>query len=901
MANIRELTAAGAAGVPTQRQSGRPTAAPGEILVQFKPGTAAGERASILSEVGGKVVDTVRGHRPDDAHEGMLARIVVGPGMTVEQAIEILSRRPGVQFAEPNYVQTMTATSNDPIVQRGDAWGVYGDETSPANQFGSQAGEAWANNLTGSGKVAIGVVDSGIDYTHVDLYLNIWLNRGEIPATLLSALVDTDGDARITFRDLNNSLNAALVTDHNANGRIDAGDLLNDPRWENGVDDDGNGYVDDLIGWDFAQNDNDPFDVASHGTHVAGTIGAMGGNGIGVAGINWSVQIVVLNFMEVAADGSVSGYTSNAIKALDYFTAAAGTPHGLDFAATNNSWGGGGYSQALYDSIVRSARADILFVASAGNGGDDGIGDNNDLTPSYPANYSTLAAVGFEAVISVASINKEGGLSSWSNYGSSTVHLAAPGQSIASTVPGDRWAYFSGTSMAAPHVTGAIALYSSIHGSASAAQIRSDLLASTIGTVSVDGKVSSGGRLDVMGFVASSSLDLAGTAGSDTLTGGRFDDRISAFAGNDVLRGEAGDDALLGGDGADTLEGGAGNDRIDGGAGTDTASYASAPAGVRIELFNGSAQDSGGAGVDTLVGIEHLVGSGFADKLTGTIGANSLFGGDGDDVLYGLAGSDTLDGGSGADELRGGGGDDLINGAVGNDSLYGGPGRDEIRGAGDSDEIWGGADNDLLWGDEGDDFINGANGDDLLRGGGGRDLLQGGWGNDEVRGEGDDDRVSGGPGSDSVLGGLGNDTLFGGEDDDQLFGEDGDDVLTGAFGSDQLTGGSGRDLFVFRAAGESKPGAGHDQILDFLSGEDKIDLSAIDADSTVSGNQAFSFIGSKAFAAGQAGQLRLYEDAAKPGRWFAEGDTDGDGTADFQIELASSQTLFAPSGSDFIL
>ena len=229
---------------------------------------------------------------------------------------------------------------------------MYGDATDPANQFGSQAGDAWASDWIGSTRVAIGVIDSGIDYTHPDLYLNLWLNPGEIPSVVRSSLTDVDGDSIITFRDLNNGANAGYVSDLNKTGRIDAGDLLRDKRWENGADDDANGYVDDLIGWDFYNNDNDPYDDDGHGTHVAGTIAASGGNGRGVAGVSWSTQIVALKFL--GADGS--GSTADAVKAIDYFTAASQASPLMSFAATNNSWGGGDSSESLFDAIVRGAR-----------------------------------------------------------------------------------------------------------------------------------------------------------------------------------------------------------------------------------------------------------------------------------------------------------------------------------------------------------------------------------------------------------------------------------------------------------------------------------------------------------------------------------------------------------------
>ena len=386
-------------------------------------------------------------------------------------------------------VPTIAAISTDPGYTGGGLWGMYGDTTTVANPYGSQAGEAWANGFTGSTSTIVGVIDTGIDYTHPDLFANVWLNQREIPYTLRVSLSDIDTDGLITLRDLNDAANADWVRDGNANGFIDARDLLTDSRWENGVDDNADGFVDDLIGWDFVNNDNDPYDDNGHGTHVSGTIGAMGSNGIGVAGVNWSIQIVPLKFLS----SSGSGTLSNAIRAVDYFTnLAAHASAGENYVATNNSWGGGGYVQQLSDAIVRAARQDVLFIAAAGNSA-----SNNDTTASYPANYSTTAAVGYESVISVASLTSSGGLSSFSNYGQTTVDLAAPGSSIYSTMPGGGYGTLSGTSMATPHVTGAVALYASTHQSATAAEIRAALLASVAPTASLAGKVATGGRLDI--------------------------------------------------------------------------------------------------------------------------------------------------------------------------------------------------------------------------------------------------------------------------------------------------------------------------------------------------------------------------------------------------------------------
>jgi subtilisin family serine protease len=250
--------------------------------------------------------------------------------------------------------------------------------------------------------------------------------------------------------------------------------------------------VDDVYGWDFDGNDNTIFDgkTDDHGTHVAGTIGAVGGNGIGVAGVCWNVKLLDAKFL-----GRRGGTTLNAIKALDYFIDLK-TRHNLNIVATNNSWGGGGYSQGLYDAIERANQAKILFIASAGNSA-----VNTDVTPSYPASYPN------DNIIAVASITNSGALSSFSNYGATRVDLGAPGSSILSCVPASSrgkivsgYAFYSGTSMAAPHVTGAAALYAGVHPNTSVAKIKDAILGSVIPTGSLSGKCFTGGRLDVSGF-----------------------------------------------------------------------------------------------------------------------------------------------------------------------------------------------------------------------------------------------------------------------------------------------------------------------------------------------------------------------------------------------------------------
>lgn len=525
--------------------------APSEILVQFRPNVGEAARSEALALVSQQTLEVLRGHLPGQV-DGHLLRIELLPAVTEEQAVELLSRRPEVEFAEKNWTVSVDAVSNDLSYANGSLWGMYGDKTSVRNAFGSQAGEALAAGATGSTKVVIGVVDTGIAYTHIDLYQNVWLNQKEIPVAFRSSLHDLDDDGLITFRDLNGAANAAFVRDFNGNGRIDAGDLLNDNRWENGLDEDGNGHIDDLIGWDFVNNDNDPWDDNGHGTHVSGTIGAQGGNGTGVAGVAWDVQIVALKMLGAKGSGSVS----NGVKAVDYFTAASQNAVGQDFVALNNSWGGGGYSAALQGAIDRAAQEDILVVAAAGN-----ARTNTDIKGYFPAGYSSVQGAGYEAVISVAALTNTGTLARFSNFGARTVDLAAPGQTIFSTAADGAYRAMSGTSMAAPHVTGAIALYAAENPDATAAEIRAALLGSVTPTASLQGKTVTGGRLDaeaMLHFGEAAALAprpqgaaLYGTTGNDTLFG---------YSGEDIMSGVPQSGTHLGRGTLDVLTGMAGND-----------------------------------------------------------------------------------------------------------------------------------------------------------------------------------------------------------------------------------------------------------------------------------------------------------------------------------------------------
>ena len=251
--------------------------------------------------------------------------------------------------------------------------------------------------------------------------------------------------------------------------------------------------MDDVHGWDFVNNNNTVYDGGSsgnqddHGTHVAGTIGARS-NGSGVVGVNWKITMISCKFL-----GPDGGTTADAVKAVDSLTDLKNR-HGMNIVASNNSWGGGGYSQALYDAVKRANASNILFVAAAGNGGTDSKGDNNDIVESYPSNMD------LPNVIAVAAITSSGARSSFSNYGAKTVDIGAPGSGIYSSTAYKTYASYNGTSMATPHVTGGVALYASRHPGATAATIKAAILNNAIPTSSLSGKCVSGGRLNLSSF-----------------------------------------------------------------------------------------------------------------------------------------------------------------------------------------------------------------------------------------------------------------------------------------------------------------------------------------------------------------------------------------------------------------
>jgi hypothetical protein len=354
----------------------------------------------------------------------------------------VLKEMEGVEYAYPDYKIKISTLPNDPEFSR--QWDFHNTGETTAAGKGDldadiDAPEAWAVS-TGSRSVIVGVLDTGISYSNLDLKENIWSNPGETGQ-------DRSGNDKST----------------------------------NGIDDDGNGYVDDFRGWDFVGNDNDPMDEHGHGTHVAGTIGAVGNNGIGVAGVNWQVSLVPLQIFDSSGSGDLSG----AMAALEYATR-------MGFPITNNSWGGGEFTQAFEDLLKANRDAGSLFVAAAGNDG-----SNNDTTPTYPASFQV------ENVISVAASDPLDQLANFSNYGKNTVHLAAPGVNIFSTYWDSDYYYESGTSMAAPHVAGAAALIKSVWPNLNYQQIKNKIIETVdvIYNPSFEDKTMTGGRLNLAAAV----------------------------------------------------------------------------------------------------------------------------------------------------------------------------------------------------------------------------------------------------------------------------------------------------------------------------------------------------------------------------------------------------------------
>lgn len=369
------------------------------------------------------------------------------------ETLQALSRDPNIEYAElDRKVRKDMTFPADPRFDN--QWGLHNTgQNGGLVDADIDAPEAWSKS-TGARRVIVAVLDSGVDYNHSDLKANMWINQGEIGG--------------------------------------------------NGLDDDGNGYVDDVYGINTLLGNGDPMDDDGHGTHVAGIIGAVGNNGTGVSGVCWTCSLMAIKFLDEEGDG----WLSNELEGMEY-----AVDHGADII--NGSFGTYDASRVEENAIKAAQSAGLLFVFSSGN---DGL--NDDQTPHYPSAYDA------DNIISVAASTRRDELVSWSNYGSGSVDLAAPGASILSTIPGNGYGASSGTSMAAPHVAGTAALMKAHNYSLNWQQLKSRLISSCDTLPAFAGKVGSGGRLNANNaLVGQGSITLtlrAGTGGTTDPAPGNY-------------------------------------------------------------------------------------------------------------------------------------------------------------------------------------------------------------------------------------------------------------------------------------------------------------------------------------------------------------------------------------------
>jgi thermitase len=392
---------------------------PGEYIVRLKPNFMKMSSTTLSASLGAFVTTSIPSQN-----------IVVVKRASFEtnsSAVKALAMNPLVDIAEPNYIYKANRLPNDPML--GLLWGIQNtgqkDSSGKVGIAGVDVGmeKAW-DITTGSDKMVVAVIDTGVDFNHPDLQDNLWTNEAEL------------------------------------NGQA-------------GVDDDNNGVVDDVHGFNAITGNGNAQDDQGHGSHCSGTIGAKGNDGKGIVGVNWDVKIMAVKFL----DKNGSGTLENALKSIDYATK-------MGAKVMSNSWGGGGFSQTLLDSIKRSNEAGAIFIAAAGNDS-----NNNDKNPSYPASYDVAN------IISVAAIDNQGAKASFSNYGKRTVHVGAPGVNVYSSTGGS-YGSWSGTSMATPHVSGVAALVWSHEPELTAVQLKERLLLTARPVAGLKGKTKTGGLVN---------------------------------------------------------------------------------------------------------------------------------------------------------------------------------------------------------------------------------------------------------------------------------------------------------------------------------------------------------------------------------------------------------------------
>jgi subtilisin family serine protease len=406
-----------------------------DLIVKYKDGTPESAIRALANRLNVNILQNYN-QLPGFSFESFKAP----EEMDLAQVIALYKSDPNVEYVEPNFryhidTQTFSRSSgvlpNDPYFEQ--LWGLNNTGQSINGKQGVSGVDvntlkAW-EITTGNEDIVVGIVDTGIDYTHPDLIANMWVNENEIP--------------------------------------------------DNNIDDDNNGVVDDVYGYNAVENTGNPLDDNDHGTHCAGTIGAAGDNGEGVVGVNWKVKMMGLKFL--SADGG--GTLNNALEAINY--ALEMKKRGVNIRVLSNSWGGGDYSRALHDAIKDLNEAGILFVAAAGNSAMD-----TDRYPHFPSSYEV------DNVLAVAAINNQDKMANFSNYGAKTVDVGAPGVDVYSTVTGNGYEYFSGTSMATPHVAGVAALVLADNPDYTPKQLTERLIKTAQPVEALKGKTVSGGRVD---------------------------------------------------------------------------------------------------------------------------------------------------------------------------------------------------------------------------------------------------------------------------------------------------------------------------------------------------------------------------------------------------------------------
>lgn len=423
----------------------------GELLVKFRSGVIAASSLRAHQSVG---ATRIRRFSMINAEH-----VKLPAGMSVRDAITRYMQDPDVEYAEPNYIRSIRSLTPSPVIPNDPLFGQQWALRNTGAGGGTPGADINATNAwditTGSSTVVIAEIDTGIDYNHPDLTGNIWSNPGEANCT-------------------------------------------------NGLDNDGNGFINDCRGWNFVANTNTPLDNSGHGSHVAGIIGAMGNDGIGVAGVMWHVQLMPLKILDSTGTGTIG----NEVAAIDY--AVMMKNRGTNIKAMNASFGGSDFSNIELSAISAANDAGILMMAAAGNGNKKGIGINDDLTPEYPANYN------LPNIIAVAATDQTDNLASFSDFGPNSVHVAAPGVLILSTVvPGlpfpdciassvSGYDFCDGTSMSTPFVTGLAGLLAETYPEFTPAQIRGTILRYVDLLPSLQGKILTGGRIN--SFKAVSSL-----------------------------------------------------------------------------------------------------------------------------------------------------------------------------------------------------------------------------------------------------------------------------------------------------------------------------------------------------------------------------------------------------------